>query len=270
MSEQTEVRSSQGADAPAAREIVAYELPDALPLRIVPAPRTRPWIEALPRRFAANCLPLMMANQSGWWLLNPIPFRVTWDGREAPNALTIEPVEGGEKPRHMRSQFGHGIVTFTVPYLFRTPPGVNLLVRGPANMAKDGVSPLEGLVETDWAVATFAMHWQLTRIGHPVTFDADEPFCMLVPQGRGAIESLRPVVRRIEGEPELLRQYQAWYDSRQQSGMMRRAAALVSGQQGVYEIPWELHYTRGTSPGGASAPPEHQTRRKLLDFTEEK
>ena len=49
------------------------------------------------------------------------------------------------------SHFGDGILTWHLPILFRTPPGYNLLVRGPANYPKDAVSPLEGIVETDWA-----------------------------------------------------------------------------------------------------------------------
>jgi Family of unknown function (DUF6065) len=263
---------ASGAAAPRAaasgeRPFVAYALQGAAPVQIVRAPRTRPWIDAFPRRFTAQCLPLMVANQSGWWLLNATSFTVTWDGRDAPNALAIEGTGGGERPRAVVSRFGYGIVTFEVPYVFRTPPGTNLLVRGPTNVFKDGIAPIEGLVEADWAVATFAMHWKLTRVGHPVTFEAGEPFCMIVPQGRGELETLRPVIRRIEDDPELLRQYQAWSASRQQNSHMRHAAALVGGQQAVYDIPCELHYTRGTSPGGASAPPEHQTRRTLRDFT---
>src|SRR3712207_8402233 len=32
-----------------------------------------------------------------------------------------------------RSHFGSGILTWNLPFLFRTPPGYNLHVRGPAN-----------------------------------------------------------------------------------------------------------------------------------------
>jgi hypothetical protein len=267
--ETAETGSARGPGAPPAGErfLRAYALQGGTPLRIVPAPRPRAWIDAFPRRFTAQCLPLMMANQSGWWMLNPTAFRVTWDGREAPNALAIEGVDGGEKPRTVVSRFGYGIVSFEVPYIFRSPPGMNMLVRGPSNLFKDGIAPIEGLVETDWAVATFAMHWKLTRVGHPVLFEAGEPFCMLVPQGRGELEALQPVLQKLEDDPELHRQYEAWRISRKQNSDMRHVAALVGGQMGVYDIPCELHYTRGTSPGGASAPDDHQTRRSLRDFT---
>jgi hypothetical protein len=58
-------------------------------------------------------------------------------------AYQLEPASQGPAMRH----FGHGILTLHLPFLFRTPPGWNLLVRGPANRPKDGAAPLEGLVE---------------------------------------------------------------------------------------------------------------------------
>lgn len=274
-SEPARSQEQTGADAvdsaaDGAPTFIAYALEGAAPVRIVRAPRARGWIDAFPRRFTAQCLPLMVANQSAWWLLNPTAFQVTWDGREAPNALHVEGTGGATAPRNVVSRFGHGIVTFEVPYIFRTPPGLNLLVRGPANLFKDGIAPIEGLVETDWAVATFAMHWQLTRPGVPVAFDAGEPFCAIVPQERGRLEVLRPAIRDLAAEPELARQYLAWRESRRGNSEMRRVAVLVGGPGAVYEVPCELHYTRGTSPGGAEGPPEHQTRRMLGDFVDER
>ena len=65
-------------------------------------------------------------------------------------------------------------------------------VKGPANHIKDGIQPLEGIVETDWLMSTFTMNWKLTRICEWVSFKKDEPFCMLVPLPRGLPESLIP------------------------------------------------------------------------------
>ena len=42
------------------------------------------------------------------------------------------------------SHFGNGILTWHLPMLFRTPPGYNLSVRGPANYPKDAVCPFRG------------------------------------------------------------------------------------------------------------------------------
>jgi hypothetical protein len=89
-------------------------------------------MDATGQRFAYRCLPLLMANQAGWLLLNSHGLRATWDGGDGTQALRLEYVSG-EPPYPATSHFGHGILTWHVPYLFRTPPGYNLLARGPAN-----------------------------------------------------------------------------------------------------------------------------------------
>jgi hypothetical protein len=123
-------------------------------------------MQATNERFANRCLPLLIANQAGWFLLNSHPIRVTWDGGNELSNLQVEYLKGFP-PYPAVSHFGHGIVTWTIPYLFRTPPGYNLLVRGPSNWPKDGAHALEGIVETDWSVATFTMNWMLTRPNQP-------------------------------------------------------------------------------------------------------
>ena len=79
------------------------------------------------------------------------------------------------------STFGSGILTFTIGYLFRTAPGYNLHVRGPANSPKDGIVALEGVVESDWTEAAFTMNWKVTRPNHPVVFEENEPIAMISP-----------------------------------------------------------------------------------------
>ena len=99
--------------------------------RILPAPRWRDWMNATPRRGANRCLPLLMANEAGWILENPAPFTAVWDGSDSRDSIRVEYAPGC--PMHHRlasSHFGSGILTFAVPYLFRTAPGFNLLVRG--------------------------------------------------------------------------------------------------------------------------------------------
>ena len=53
-------------------------------------------------------------------------------------------MEGADGALPMSSHFGYGILTWTLPYLFRTPPDWNLLARGPSNLPKDGIQALEG------------------------------------------------------------------------------------------------------------------------------
>lgn len=249
--------SSQGDTVDAGPELVAYPLWDRAEERLAVAPATRDWMNATYGRVANRCLPLLIANQSGWLVLNSHAFRVTWDGGETRDNLDLT-VLSGAPPYPVASIFGHGIVTFYMPCLFRTSPGYNLLVRGPANLPKDGAAPLEGVVETDWAVATFTMNWQLTRAGLPVTFDEGEPICMLVPQRRGELERIRPRMAPLDGEPAIAAGYGHWATSRHR--FQTRLARAVPGQQR-----WQMDYFNGTAPGGIRAA-EHQRKLRLRSF----
>jgi hypothetical protein len=218
-------------------------------------------------RSAKRCLPLLMANQAGWVLLNPHGFEATWGGADDAHSVTFawdEPEPSGAKPAV--NNFGSGVISWRVPYLFRTPPGWNLLVRGPANWPRDGAAPLEGIVETDWAVATFTMNWQLTRPGHPVRFERGEPFCMVVPQRRGELESFDALVQPLEREPEIHTQTVRWAENRHE-GQVRRFLAEHAKAPTEEWTPAELEYFRGELPDGARAP-EHQLKLRLAAFTD--
>ena len=128
-----------------------------------------------------------------------------------------------------------------MPYLFRTPPGINLWVKGPSNWIKDGVQPLEGVVETDWIASTFTMNWKITRVCEWVRFEKDEPYCMLVPMPRGLAESLVPRHEQMTANPDSEAQYQTWEKSR--SGFLtdlgeRDPEAIKQG--------WQKDYFQGT------------------------
>jgi hypothetical protein len=243
------------------RTIIAYRVGDDSGLRLVPAPASRDWMNDTIARFANRCLPLLVANQAGWVLLNQHRLRVTWNGGDSVNDLRIDYPRGGPAAPAL-SHFGHGILTWHIPYLFRTPPGYNLWARGPANWPKDGIYPLEGIVETDWAVATFTMNWKMTRPYHPVVFEVDEPICMLVPLRRNEVEDWQPVIQPIETAPELQAHYEHWSRSRSQFNTDLRTPGSEAVQRG-----WQKDYFQGHSPDGMTAP-EHQTKLYVPPFSE--
>lgn len=246
--------------------LIAYPLRLDWAAPIVPAPTTREWMVGTHKSFANRCLPLLMANQSGWHIVNLDPFRATYHGGDRADAIRIESLrEDGAPPAMVTSQFGYGVLTWQVPYLFRTPPGYNLLVRGPANMPRDGIGALEGLVETDWATQSFTMNWKFTRPGAEVTFGRGDPFCMLVPQRRHELEAFEPSLARIEGDPEAQRRHATFVLMREREAGMRRAAQLVSGFGAAFEYPFQRHYFEGKHATGEPSP-EHQQRRALRPF----
>ena len=233
------------------RRLVAYRLqPPALP--IVTASQHRRWMDETPDRFAFRCLPILIANQSGWLILNVGRVTATWNGGRYGGDCVIQ-TEGCPEPP--LAHFGSGTVTWRIPFLFRTPPGWNLLVRGPANLPKDGAVSLEGVVETDWAVQPAFHTWKITRVGHPVTWEHEEPICMVLPQRRGELESWEPVYESVFEQEELRAQYVQFSESRTE---FNRNHAPSS---------WQKHYFLGTSPAGARAPAgQHQTKLDLRDF----
>ena len=249
------------------RELIAFRPESAPWVEVRPAWRRRAWIDEMEDRWANRCLPLVVASEAGWVLLNPLPFEAIWNGDPGPAAVTIRYDTEPPVPAPAQSHFGYGIVTWAVPFLFRTPPGWNLLARGPANWPKDGIAPLEGLVETDWSVATFTMNWKLTRPEHPVRFEVDEPFCMVVPQRRGDLETFRPVIRRLESDSDVHSSTKAWVESRHDA-QVRKFLAEYSKDYENERSAWEQHYFRGLAPDGTRAP-VHQTRLKLAEFERE-
>jgi len=249
----TATASSIVPDQTTSRQIIAYEVDQQNKLPIVVASRERPWMQQTPQRFANRCLPMLIANQSGWHILNIGKIAVTWDGGAGTENLRVEHI-GGKASPFVGSHFGSGILTWNIPYLFRTPPGFNLLVRGPANSPKDGVRALEGIVETDWADATFTMNWQMTRPHLTVTFEVDEPIALIVPQRRGELESFRPETRPISDDPVLRRAHDRWRTSRIAHNTGLKESNSEARHQG-----WQKHYFRGTSPANTQAR-EHQSK----------
>jgi Family of unknown function (DUF6065) len=239
------------------RPLTAFRLRPASE-SIEPSSRQREWMP----KSAKLCLPLLIANQSGWVLSNPQTFTASWDGGDSPDAIAIDHPLG--RNAVVSSHFGSGILTWSLDYLFRTPPGWNLWVRGPVNLPKDGASPLEGVVETDWADATFTMNWKLTRPGHPVTFEAGEPFCMIVPQARGELESFHPDIRPVEDDPETEARLDDARRRRSELQVKKFVAQYVPSMR-TERDDWEGNYYRGTPPG-QEAVADHQVRLKLRKF----
>lgn len=204
-------------------------------------------MDETPSRYAYRCLPLLIANQNGWLICTPENVEATWDGGDSPAALRVT-CDGEVALSH----FGFGIITWRIPYLFRTPPGYNLYVHGPPNYPKAGLSPLEGIVETDWAVATFTVNWQATDPGRTVGWVKGEPVCMVTPLKRGEVEKFEPVRMSLDDTPELKAQYEKWSTSRDE--FLREPPRT-----------WQRDYMRGGAPGGATAP-EHQTKLRLKEF----
>lgn len=228
------------------------------PPRLVAAESTREWMDQTSDHFAYRCTPLSIANASGWELLNPISITITWNGHNTTNDITIRVNEPNVTHRFVSSTFGHGIVTFHPGYVFRTDPGWMVWARGAPNRMKDGIAPLDGLVETNWLPFSFTMNWRFTRPGS-VTFEKDEPFCFITMVPSVAIEEVQPIIRPMEDDPEFHREYKVWTSERRLF-----SAGLQLRDELTTETKWQKNYLKGVSSTGRSVADEnHRVKRSL-------
>lgn len=239
-------------------DLECYPVADCPP-EIVPGRPDRDWMDRFAARHPYRCLPLTMANTTGWELLSPVGFSADWDGGEGTDAIRFKPdrlTPGFEEL--VKSHFGGGVLTFHTGYLFRTRPGWDMIAQGPPNLPKDGIYPLSGLVETDWLPFPFTMNWKFTRTGR-IRFEKGEPFCFLTLTPHRVMEEVQPVRRSMNADEPLRRQYEAW--TREREAFNRKLGAR--DPEALREA-WQRFYFKGELPEETGAPPEdHINKRRL-------
>jgi hypothetical protein len=231
----------------------------ARPPEIVPGRPQRAWMDRFSERHPYRCLPLTMANSTGWELLCPMGFTVEWNGGLNQTDITFRPDHPHpDFDEFVKSHFAHGVVTFHPGYLFRTPNRWSMWVCGPPNHIKDGIQPLTALVETDWLPFPFTMNWHFTRPGK-VHFEKKEPFCFITLMQDKVLEQFNVVQRSLEGNKALKDQYEAWTARRTEFNKR-----LHNRDPETVREAWQRFYFKGEMPDDAGpAPAEHVNKRRL-------
>jgi hypothetical protein len=233
---------------------------EATPPELVPGAPERDWMDRFGERHPYRCLPLVIANTTGWALLSPATFTATWTGGHLIEDIRLH---GDDDFPHLgrlaTSHFGGGVLTFHTGYLFRTEPGWDLWTGGAPNFVKDGIQPLTGVVETDWLPFPFTMNWKFTRPGI-VQFKKGDPFCFVMPVPHAAYDDVQPVVKKLTDDADLYKEYQAWSDSRTNFLDKLSARDGETVRQG-----WQRHYFKGQKVEGESSDRQdfHVNRRRL-------
>jgi hypothetical protein len=239
-------------------KLIAYKTFDYNCQRLVPAARTREWMDNTPGSFAYHCLPLVMANSLGWFIINDIPCEMEWDGTEASAGLQIWPTEElSEMQKHMlpSSHFGSGVVTFHAEFMFCTEKKITLITKGPANMPKHGIAPLEGVIETDWLPYPFTINWKMTAKNVRVRFERGEPIAQIIPYPSDLILSVEPEIRSLQSNPELLAKYEDY----------RKKRTVFNEKFKYHATKRQKYYVRGEDSLGNKYP-EHITDWKTKPF----
>jgi len=220
---------------------------------VEPASSKREWMDRVAGRAPYHCLPLQIANQAGWVVKSPSSFTVTWNGLDLPGrGLTFAFHDEDSKrfETQVSNHFGYGILTFNLPFVIETPPGIQTLARGLPNYFKDGIVPLEGVIETDNTEMSFTMNWRFTRPSKPVVFRRGDPICMISFLDLSLLEKVKLEVDLYEeGNPKHYQLFQEW-----QAARAAHIAEYKNGRMG--------HYTQGTDIRGTPFP-EHRKRLNL-------
>jgi hypothetical protein len=232
------------------------------PREIVPGRSDRDWMDAFADRHPYRCLPLVVANTTGWEILCPISFTASWTGGPRIEDIRIDPDDGASRDELARiavSHFSAGVLTFHTGYLFQTEPGWDLWVGGPPNWVKDGIQPLTGVVETDWLPFPFTMNWKFTRPGL-VQFKKGDPICFIMPISHTAIDEVVPITKPITANAPLHADYLAWGQSR--TSFLEK---LQSRDPDTVQKGWQRDYFKGQAPEGVKQQggAQHINRRRL-------
>jgi Family of unknown function (DUF6065)/2OG-Fe(II) oxygenase superfamily len=240
------------ANAPEETHMTAFRLEafrtQRNPPELVPCTQERAWMDVFTDRHAYRCLPLSIANTHGWEMLVPGTFEVEWNGGPNIADLTVralEPFPDGFPFEHFAmSNFARGVVTFHTGYLFRTPPGWNILTTGAFNEPRPGISPLTGIIESDWLPYPFTMNWQMLNAG-TVRFEKDEVFCTVMPIPKNYLTEWDVAIHDLGDDPVLLAEQEQFRIAR--SAFRKK---LDERDPATMSEGWQRHYFVGRFPDG--------------------
>lgn len=228
-----------------AQEIHHRRLTGNLVDEIRPAPHQRAWMNDTPDRYAYRCIPVGVANTVGWEILNPVHCDFYWNGDIKAEGVRVQHYET-KLTNSPSSHFGSGIVTWNIPFVFRTPPEVGLMVTGPANHLKDGMVPIEALVETDWLPNSFTMNWKITVPEKLVTFEKGEPICRIFPYPKNYVDQFQIEIRNLKDDPEFGERVADWEVQRREG---RSKVDLGQGEVD-YKEAFDTLYAKGRDVAG--------------------
>lgn len=149
-----------------------------------------------------NCLPIVFGNQHGFILKSTNSFVVRWDGTDANDGVAVHRLDGTRRDDLIvESHFGHGILTIQTRQYFRTPKGVNMMVKAPPNYPVHGLSWMDAVVETDNLRRDFTFNIRITRPQMDIYIPKGMPLGCIVPYPRFFLDKFE--LKQLEDPVEI-------------------------------------------------------------------
>lgn len=230
-------------------KITAYEVSGAMEIR--PASPSRKWMDESINKNPYRCLPLTMANSYGWELLSKSEIVAEWNGGQLPSDMTVTRVSGKCFPT---SHFGEGVLTWHTGYLFRTEAPYGLYVTGSPNEPIHNMTCLSGIVETHWLPFPFTMNWRFTAPGK-VTIKEGDVIAHIFPIRLDVFGDMEAEIEKIDANPGLKEQYDAWSSSRAEFNNRPRE-----------NNEWQKNYFKGVNLSGNKVE-GHKTNPNVPNFS---
>ena len=152
-------------------------------------------------------------------------------------------------------------MTFALPYVFQTTPGYNLQITGPANLHKQGIQPLSGIIETDWLPRSFTMNWKFDTPGKVIVFEKHEPIGMIKPLKRMQPETFEAEILPLDQFPQ--HEILAKLNTRRNKIHQR----VYANEQVSFNERYDRFYFHGyEDENSTEAFPEHQMKLDIPEF----
>jgi hypothetical protein len=129
------------------------------------------------------CLPFKIANSLGWDIITPFSFKVTLLENDKINIETEK-----QYKKLFSDSIGNGILAMQLPYFIECSKNTFIHIRGPINIYKSGIYPLEALVENDWFHSYMTMNWKITEKNKEITFNNGDAICRIMPYPKQYIQ----------------------------------------------------------------------------------
>jgi hypothetical protein len=161
----------------------------------------RDWMDDTYNKHAYQCLPMTVANVSGWELVLDEDLVVIWEGGNT----VVKVLSGGtQKDRQVAHPSMIGIISLSTGWAINTEEGYATWVTGSPNYFIDGAVPLAATIPSSWWPDEVQMNWKITKVNEPVTFPAGTPYCFFTIYPEGLLESVEFEVSNIWDKPDLI------------------------------------------------------------------